>query len=228
MIESISPVQFLLASLLTSYPDEGFKSIVETLFEDENLRLPTALRGQIADALATANKLDDLRSEYIFVFDQSKELNPLYETEYGRERAMFKANELADIAGFYRAFGFEMGGEDGTPEMPDHVSVEFEFYSLLLMKYGYLADNRDEAGCAIVADAQKKFLREHLGRFVPAIAERPGVVASPFYSALFGWCSEVVRAEAARIGVELERATWFSNQAEKDDVCCGATVTMGK
>jgi nitrate reductase assembly molybdenum cofactor insertion protein NarJ len=59
---------------------------------------------------------------------------------------MFKATELSDIAGFYRAFGFEMN-QEGDRDMVDHISVELEFYSLLMMKYLYLNKANDLMGC---------------------------------------------------------------------------------
>ncbi len=223
-----SPAPFLLASLITSYPDSHFAEYTATVLVDADLSLPVEVRGKIEDALQNINKLDDLRSEYIDVFDRSKELNPLYETEYGRERAMFKANELSDIAGFYKAFGFDMGGDEVTKEMPDHLSVELEFYSLLTMKYAHLHEIGDLAGCEIVLDAQKKFLKDHLGRFVSSISERPGVKTSDFYSTILKWCADLVDEEAKRLEVNLEPATWFASQAEGDSVCCGSATIFTK
>ena len=96
-----SPTPFLLASLVTSYPDVNFAEYTAMVLSDDKLTLPEEVRWRIEQSLKSESMLDDLRSEYIDVFDRSKELNPLYETEYGRERSMFKANELSDIAGFY-------------------------------------------------------------------------------------------------------------------------------
>lgn len=219
-----SPVPFLLASVLTSYPDEGFAESIRVLLDDPNANAPDSLRRLIERAIASESALDDLRSDYIDIFDRSKELNPLYETEYGRERAMFKAKELSDIAGFYRAFGFEMGADDGPRDMVDHVAVEFEFYSLMGMKQEHLADAGDHVGVEIVHDARKKFLTDHLGRFVRSIGERPGVRSNEFYREAIDWCASVVDAEVRLMGVRPDTATWFSSQAEKENVCCGETL----
>lgn len=223
-LQATSPAPFLLASLVSSYPDQHFAEYANTLLHDEELTLPENIRNCLAAVIKDDESLNDLRSEYIDLFDRSKELNPLYETEYGRERAMFKANELSDISGFYKAFGFNMDGEELTKEMPDHLSVEFEFYSLLVMKYAHLEALADREGCDIVLDAQRKFLKDHLGRFVASISDRPGVKASKVYSEILGWCADVVNAEAKRIDVSLEKATWFASQAETEEVCCGGSV----
>lgn len=225
--QKINPGPFVLASVLTSYPDADFQSAVIELSQDENIILPESLKNVLSIYLQNSSQIDELRSEYVDIFDQSKSLNPLYETEYGRERAMFKANELSDIAGFYRAFGFEMD-QDGAREMVDHISVELEFYSLLQMKHLYLQDAFDLNGCEIVHDAMKKFMESHLGRFVPAILERQGVKNSSIYLQVFSWVQQVVANECARLGVNPEKASWFSSQVADEDVCCGGTVAINK
>ncbi len=225
---------FILASLLSAYPDEGFAENVGLILEDEqfsNEALQNSLgdqlieiRAKAGDVLGSPAALDDLRSEYIDLFDRGKQVTSLYETEYGRERAMVKGNELVDIAGFYRAFGLETGGEGVQAEMIDHVSVELEFYALMVMKSEALADSSETEGAEIVLDARKKFLKSHLGRFVGAICERPGVIESPFYSAVFKFCRELVADECRRLEVEVESEQWISSQAEVGDISCGGSV----
>lgn len=225
--KTIIPGPFVLASILTSYPDNDFQKSVSELLEDESFSLPKELDDQLRQLVASSSGIDDIRSDYIAIFDQAKSLNPLYETEYGRERAMFKANELSDIAGFYRAFGFEMN-QEGDRDMVDHISVELEFYSLLLMKHMYLQESQDLDGCEIVLDGMKKFMDSHLGRFVPAILERDGVKSSTTYSAIFKWIENIVAEECSRIGVSPETATWLSSQAEGENMCCGGTIELNK
>src|SRR5262245_748672 len=58
---------------------------------------------------------------------------PPNETEYSaNSEPFFLAQQMADIAGFYRAFGLEPS--QASPERPDHLSVELEFMAVLLMK----------------------------------------------------------------------------------------------
>lgn len=209
--------QFLLASILTTYPDGQFCENVENILHEPGLTLPEFLKKMVADAIQDAARLDDVRSEFIDIFERGRGANPLYETEYGRDRAMVKGSELADIAGFYRAFGFDFGGDDLQKEMLDHVAVELEFYALLLMKEMTLSRRKDENGVSIVHDARKKFLQDHLGRFVGAIAERPGVKNSDFYSLVFCWCRDIIEHECQRLNVGVVPAEWIAMQLEQPD-----------
>lgn len=224
IVKDLNAGPFVMGSLLTSYPNENFVESVGMLLEDSSIWLPEDLRSNLVSILTSDVWLQDLRSEYISVFDHSKSLNPLYETEYGRERAMFKAKELADIAGFYRAFGFELNPEGGGQEMVDHVSVELEFYSLLLMKLQYLSEMQDQNGVEIVFDATKKFMQDHLGRFVAAILDREGVQKSSFYKMVFSWLAELIEQECQRLQVHPDKVQWLASQVEEEEVSCGATV----
>lgn len=213
--------QFVLASLITSYPDTAFPDHLSKISQTE--LDCSELMAMLHSYCESQIKLDDLRSDYIDIFDRGKNLNPLYETEYERERTQVKATTLSDIAGFYKAFGFDF---DGTsyPEMVDHVSVELEFYALLLMKQAYLEENKTTEGVSITLDARKKFLKDHLGRFVGSIAERPGVKENHFYSRVFDWCKDLIQTECQELGVKVIPAQWFSVSQKPQDsgeMCCG-------
>ena len=80
------------------------------------------------------SKNDEIQCIYLEHFDSAQRYFPLYESEYGKNRRFLKAHDLADVAGFYKAFGFEFGKENFKSEMIDHLSIELEFYSLMLLK----------------------------------------------------------------------------------------------
>lgn len=216
--------EFILASLLTSYPDEIFSEDIQLLLDEETDALPEKLRRKAIETIKSEEKINDLRSEYLALFDSGRGVAPLYETEYGRQRAFFKANELSAISGFYHAFGFELGGEDSAREMADHVSVELEFYALLLLKQEHLEGIADSRGVEIVASAREKFLRDHLGRFVSSILERPGVSESETYGDIFRYVEDLVKSECAALRVVPERATWIAGEQEAGEVTCGGSV----
>jgi nitrate reductase assembly molybdenum cofactor insertion protein NarJ len=214
---------FLLASLLSGYPDENFGEYVGILLDDPELSCPDALKSRVMEFVHAEGALDELRSDYIELFDRGQAANPLYETEYGRDRALAKGRELADLAGFYKAFGLEIDGQGTSREMLDHVAVELEFYALLLLKQEYLEEQGDREGMEIVFDARRKFMADHLGRFVGAIAGRPGVTSSDSYSSIFGWCRELIDEECRDLGVSPDQAGWVQGQAENETMACGTS-----
>jgi TorA maturation chaperone TorD len=71
---------------------------------------------------------------------------------------------MADIAGFYQAFGFRSGGS--VRERPDHLSAELEFMYLLALKEAYAVENSLTEQAEICADAQRKFLQDHLAAWI--------------------------------------------------------------
>jgi TorA maturation chaperone TorD len=127
---------------------------------------------------------------------------PPYETEFGQRHVFGQAQELADIAAFYNAFGLTpaVGGE-----RLDHVATELEFLGVLSLKEALglargEADPSDRARSAAAA-----FLRDHAGRWIPALASlieqrEPG----GSYAALTGVSSATVQAHGRELGVEPE------------------------
>lgn len=75
---------------------------------------------------------------------------------------------LADIAGFYRAFGFTPLAE----EPPDHFSSMLSFVSFLALKQAYALHSGLDEEAAIARDAEKKFLTTHLTGPLARFAER--------------------------------------------------------
>jgi TorA maturation chaperone TorD len=121
----------------------------------------------------------------------------LYETDFGAGDVWRQSQELADLAGFYRAFGVDVQGE-----RPDNAPVELEFLHVLAFKAGW-ALARDETEHAEVCDrAEEAFLRDHALRWIPSLAERIAAAAvdGP-YAAAAMLIRELLRAEAARRGL---------------------------
>lgn len=128
---------------------------------------------------------------------------PLNEIEYGDLHAdpLFQPHRLADLAAFYRAFGLEVA--DGAAERPDHLGMEFEFMSVLAAKEAYArVHEADDERCALCREAQKKFLREHLGRWAPAFARRLARAATDeALAALADFTRVFIAAECTRFGL---------------------------
>lgn len=105
--------------------------------------------------------------EYWRLFGPGGTVSP-YETEYDPLVNARKGHELADLLGFYTAFGFKL--REG--ELPDHLAVELEFLSLLLLKLLYARREGMREAEEVTRTAIASFLQDHLGRWVEAFAER--------------------------------------------------------
>jgi hypothetical protein len=128
---------------------------------------------------------------------------PLNEIEYGDLNAdpLFQPHRLADLAAFYRAFGVEVTPDAG--ERLDHISFELEFMCVLAAKEACgLEPNQDARLASVSRDAQRKFLREHPGRWLPAFARRlAGASDDPLLRQLARFTGAFILAECARFSV---------------------------
>lgn len=219
---------FCLGARLTSIPDERFLRTVDELLASGGGESVPPAAGEISallEAVRGHGGLDEVRAEYLSLFDNGRGHSPLYETEYGRMRGMSKGMDLADIAGFYQAFGMALSEEEGSRELHDHIAVELEFYGVLLARQWYLLLEGERDGVEIVEDARRKFLMDHLGRLVRAVAARDEVQRSPLYGGVFSWCQRLVGEECQSLGVEPAPLSWFSDEAaDAGEVCCGGSV----
>ena len=125
-----------------------------------------------------------------------------YETEYGNEALFQQPQELADLLGIYRAFGLAVRRE--SHERPDHISCEFEFMMFLALKEAYALEHCDPEMAGETRKAEKIFLSERLGRFLPAFAvQLQREDSRGFYSRLGELARRFVGAEAQRLQITL-------------------------
>lgn len=123
---------------------------------------------------------------------------PPYETEYGRRHVFGQSQELGDIRGFYEAFGVRprRGGE-----RPDHVACELEFMAVLGLKHALAIARGDGDGRDVCRAAAGRFLGDHLGRWLPALAGRIAQrSADGGYAAAAAIGSALVAAHAHEVG----------------------------
>jgi hypothetical protein len=128
---------------------------------------------------------------------------PVNEIEYGDLKAdpLFQPHRLADLAAFYRAFGVELGSS--ADERHDHLAVELEFMAVLAAQEASLLNQTPESEALTVCrDAQRKFLREHLGRWTPAFARRlQRAVGGGPLGGLARFVLAFIECECRRLGV---------------------------
>jgi TorA maturation chaperone TorD len=145
--------------------------------------------------------LDRLGESYQEIFGHTAHGQlPPYESEYGSGDVFRQAQELADIGGFYRAFGLEMSRS--RHERNDHIAAECEFLSLLATKEAYDVVEGDLESCEAVRKAERLFLRDHAAGFGRAFArslERSSGHA--LYRAAGQLCFDFLTSECSRFEV---------------------------
>ncbi|MDT7044155.1 molecular chaperone TorD family protein [Candidatus Nitronereus thalassa] len=110
--------------------------------------------------------LQDLRDEHRRVFSNVIALDcPPYETLFGNDHVFGQSYVMGDISGFYTAFGLQLSQD--IHERLDHLSVELEFLHFLAYKESYALCHDGKEKIQMVIDAEKKFVKEHVGRWVP-------------------------------------------------------------
>ncbi len=145
--------------------------------------------------------LTDLQAEHRHVFGLTGSL--CYETEYGLPHEYRQSQEMADIAGFYRAFGFENGGV--IRERPDYLSTELEFMHALTLKEAYAQEANNPEHVEVGVDAQRKFLRDHLAHWLPLFGKRLEQLAvEGVYADLVTLTTAFIAAEADRLDARPE------------------------
>jgi len=202
------------------------------LYPDENWCEDVPLLGEIISGLDFAPtdpairpvELAQLQAAYRRTFGAAGSL--CYETEYGLPHEFSQSQELADINGFYRAFGFSIGGR--VRERPDHLAVELEFMSILALKEAYAARDGLVEHFEICLEAQAKFVRDHLGRWISTFAQSVALNAGGDpYPAFARFAASFVSADAARLGVppdDCQLAETRHTPFDPDFSCAGCPV----
>ena len=155
-----------------------------------------------------------------------------YGTEYGHAALFQQPQTLADIAGFYRAFGLRPSPR--TEPRVDHIGVECAFMEFLSLKEAYSVealeqpDLRDRQACLetleATTDAGRRFLREHLARFGRAFAntlvrhDQDG-----FFGSAGALLIAVLELECARLGVPLGPPVLELRSTADDEVPMGCS-----
>ncbi len=145
--------------------------------------------------------LDALRDRHAALFGHAvRGKCPPYELEYGAGEIVQRASDLADIGGFYRAFGLQLA--DGAAERADHAVVECEFMSVLCAKEAYGLQIGDQLMVEAVRDARRMFLRDHVSQWMLAFARRLAQShPEGLYGRLGAFLEEMLADECAVLGV---------------------------
>jgi TorA maturation chaperone TorD len=162
-----------------------------------------------AAAVVAAISTVDLAVEHTRVFTTGFAA-PAAETAYELDKAARRAAELADINGFYRAFGFALA----SPVEADGLVAELEFLSNLLHKRLHAEAAGNGEGVAICGAAYRAFLTDHLGRWVETFVTRLDETGSSFYRTVGRLLAALIASEVAREGGTPTRVGEYRLEAE--------------
>ena len=145
--------------------------------------------------------IQDLRDEHRRVFSNVIALDcPPYETLFGNDHVFGQSYVMGDIAGFYSAFGLQLSPD--IHERLDHLSVELEFMHYLSYKESYAILHDGGEKLRTVFEAEKKFVKEHIGRWVPLFSGMLKRKADyGFYKILADFTSDWMAFDIAYLGV---------------------------
>lgn len=173
---------------------------------------------------------DEAAAEYKRVFGliPCRECPP-YESEYlSIEDTFFRTQQMADVAGFYRAFGLDPA--TASRERPDHICLELEFSALLLLKQREASARDDDESLNHVEtcrQARRDFFHDHLGWWTPAFAA--GLLhkaeTGP-YAAIARLLAAFLAVERHRHGIEPSAAPREPNVVDVTDECDGCLVQL--
>jgi TorA maturation chaperone TorD len=142
---------------------------------------------------------------------------PSYETAYSRHDVFRQSEVMADISGFYRAHGLNLGGH--VKDRPDGIGPELEFMGFLAAKQAHARTSGLSDAEELCLDTQRSFLRDHLGRWGPDYGQRmAAVTCHAFYGALGRLLSAWISTDMDILNVEPLEADAIGGDASPDTV----------
>lgn len=210
----------LLARALAYPDDRAFTALQDTArFADEALA-GTPL--EQLNSVALVAKQNELEDAHIGLFTLSSSPDcPMFETAFLSTEAAQQTARMADIAGFYRAFGVDPASPGFRP---DDLCVELEFMGYLCRKQAHAAEHMGAPRVKQVLRAQRMFLREHLGRWGIGIGRRIALrsLNHPFYRTAGEALEDWLRIDCESLGVghidmvEAPQMEWVPPEADQE------------
>jgi TorA maturation chaperone TorD len=157
----------------------------------------------------------ELQDEYSRLF-LGAGLVPLREGGFGGGlRFAGQPVDIADVSGFYLAFGFVLPDSAASP--PDFLGAELEFMSLLHLKLALAFQRRKMEHVRVTRTAMAHFLKDHLGRWAePLAAALADASALPAYRTMGRLLVRAVETDCLRLKIRPSKAR---AGAGRDPVC---------
>ena len=145
----------------------------------------------------------DLPAEFRRVFGHNLSPDcPPYETQYGKSDVFRQTHAMADLNGFYSAFGLAVGEGD---RRADHLPVELEFAAILCLKEVLALERGEEEKSTICRDARLNFLGDHLGRWVPGFADAvKKKIPEGYHAGVTDTLASFIRWDARSLGLDID------------------------
>lgn len=135
----------------------------------------------------------------LFGVEEGVTVSP-YELTYLPGPLVTNVRQLSDVAGFYAAFDLAIAAEKN--DRRDHVCFQLEFLSHLSAREASLRERGDDDGVAVVVDARRQFVEDHIGRWFWRFADEVGAHGDGFYPALADLLAALLESEVDRLAVE--------------------------
>ncbi len=157
----------------------------------------------LCDIFSTAD-VERLRAGHHAAFDESSSVRSapteMDQLDGSPQLEMTRTFEIADVAGFYNAFGVEV---ESSGERPDHIAAELEFMNLLAVKECIALQEEGEGEHADVCrNTSRAFLRDHLARWAPRLGECLTAGGDPVYRTAGRLLGGFVSFDAKRLDAE--------------------------
>ena len=171
---------------------------------DNAIEIITALEEVIGKEFPNRD-LSYLQEKFHTVFGHTVHKDyPPQGSHYGQDHMFQSSQHLADIAGYYNAFGLEPAGKQ--LEGLDHISLELEFMYVLTFKEGYAIENDGSEKVDVCVKTQKKFMKNELGSwasFFAKLLESKG--NDEYYQKMAGLLKVFLEMEVAFLKVKPRR-----------------------
>ncbi len=192
-------------STLELLKNKDYMSEVESCFEKAGKKEWLEAFGNIRKELQESN-IEKLTKGYRDTFGNATVAMdcPPYEMYFSGSQIYQQTQDLADLSGFYKAFGVEVSRDDTTNRW-DHIAVELEFLHFLTYKLAYTTENGEDKERELCLTAKKKFLNSHIGRWICAFSssvEKKSPLA--FYREIADISNEFVHHDMENLGVDAD------------------------
>jgi TorA maturation chaperone TorD len=173
--------------LATAYRQEVNSEFLQQLRDPKFLVILSDLGIQLTtDFLQKPEEelLDDLAVEYAGLFlGPGGHISPhesVHHQRSGGQNGLLWGESTAEVKRFIESTGLSYDPE--YKGLPDHISVELEFMQQLTLREEQAWRDEDEDGALDCLRTEKKFIEEHLARWVPAFCDKVIKEAElPFY-----------------------------------------------